>query len=69
MITEYTIFGKTKKVKSEVHYKGKPINSDTWEETLWTERPEDFYALLSPQLKNKKTRVIRREDWVRGYPV
>jgi hypothetical protein len=31
-----------------------------WDEDLWVERPEDWYALMSESLKYKRVRVIDR---------
>ena len=39
-----------------------------WDEDLWVERPEDWYALMSESLKYKRVRVITEEDWKKGIP-
>ena len=62
----YTIFNETKMVEVEVYKNGYKTEDTTWEEELWVERGEDWYALGSSQLKNKRVRVIRREEWLRG---
>lgn len=66
MNTEYTIFGKTATVPLVVYYQGEKIDSDWWEETLWIERGEDWYALGSSGLRNKRVRVIQRDIWIRN---
>lgn len=63
MIIECTIFGKTRLVKAH------PRNmkeDETPDEVLWVERPEDEYALMSPQLKTKKVAIVYRDDWIRA---
>lgn len=59
--TNQTFFGKTRKVFTTIHNAQLP--GDT-EHVLWVERPEDEYALLSPQYKGKKVAVVRREHWL-----
>lgn len=61
LIVKATFFGKTKMVRADPHNMS---TSETPEEILWVERGEDMYALMSPQLKNKKVAVVRREDWI-----
>lgn len=61
----YTIFGKTKEVPIRVHLNGKDIDSDTWDDELWIERGEDWYALMSSDLKHKKVRIIERNIWLK----
>lgn len=61
----YTIFGKTKQVPIKIWYKNKQIDSDTWDTDLWVERNEDWYALMSTELVNKKVRIIERSVWLR----
>lgn len=63
---EYKIFNKTKRCKAELHNMAK---GEVPEAFLWVERGEDYYALMSPQLKGKRVAVIRREDWLRGEDV
>jgi len=66
MNTEYSIFGRTATVPLVVYLQNKKIDSDSWDETLWIERGEDWYALMSSGLKNKKVRVIQRDIWIRN---
>ena len=65
----YTAFGKTKDVPIEVHLNGHVVESSVWDSTLWVERPEDCYAMMSPQLKGKKVRIIRREVWLNSESI
>jgi hypothetical protein len=62
----YTIFNETKSIPVKVWYNN-AIQPDLleWDEELWVERGEDWYALSSPQLKNKRVRIIEREVWIR----
>ena len=62
---EYTIFGKTKHVPIKVWQNNKQIESDNWDIDLWVERGEDWYALMSKDLVNKKVRIIERDIWLR----
>lgn len=61
----YTIFGKTKEVPVKVWQNNKQIDSDTWDTDLWVERSEDWYALMSKEMVNKKVRIIERSVWLR----
>ncbi len=67
MKAPYTAFGQTRLVEVEVYTNddGK-IESTEWDDELWVERGEDWYAMMSPQLRNKRVRIIRRENWLRG---
>jgi len=66
MVAPYTIFGKTKMVEVVVYENDKKIDSDVWDEEYWIERGEDWYGLMSPGLKNKKVRIITREEWLKS---
>jgi hypothetical protein len=61
----YTIFGKTKQVPIKVVQNNETIETDEWDEELWIEIGEDWYALESPQLKGKRVRIIERDTWLR----
>lgn len=58
----YTAFGKTKDVKVTEFHNMK--EGDTPDEMLWVERSEDYYALLSPRLRDKKVVIITRQAWL-----
>lgn len=67
ILQPYTAFGKTKMLPVVIWYNGKIDPTLTeWQETLWVERGEDWYGLSSPQLRGKKVRIIRREDWLQA---
>lgn len=66
MKIKYTMFGKTKLVEVRLHNEDKP---GPHEETLWVERNEDWYALSSPQLRDKKVAIVTREEWLRASEV
>ena len=61
----YTIFGKTKTLPVKVYLNSKLLDKVyEWDEELWVERPEDWYALMSENLKYKRVRVIERSEWL-----
>lgn len=62
-IVNYTAFGQTKNVRAELH--NMTPDQDP-EEYLWIERGEDYYALMSPQLKNKRVAIIHRNEWLKN---
>lgn len=63
----YTAFGKTKIVPVKVYIDGKYVDGkEEWDETLWVERGEDWYAFENKKLKGKRVRVIERNIWVRA---
>lgn len=67
MIIPYTAFGKTRDVEvTEFHNMAEGEQHDT---TLWVERAEDYYALLSPQLKDKKVAIVTRRAWLEAEEV
>ncbi len=43
---------------------GEMLGELSWQEELWVERNEDWYAMHSPQFLNKKVRIITREMWL-----
>ena len=59
---EYTAFGKTKRVLANKH--NMKDDETEYDEVLWVERPEDYYALMSTQLKNKRVVIVKRDDWI-----
>jgi hypothetical protein len=59
------MFGVTKMLPVIVHdQNGELPHETTWDVELWVERGEDWFALASPQLRNKKVRVVTREMWI-----
>lgn len=61
----YEMFGMKKLLPVIVYYGGHQVDpSNGWEETLWIEREEDWYALGSIQLKTKRVRVMTKEEWL-----
>lgn len=62
----YTIFNQTKQVPIKVWYNGRIDDTiDVWDEELWIERGEDWYALGSSGLRNKRVRIIERSVWIK----
>lgn len=66
MKAPYTKFGKIKMVEVVVWLNNKEIDSSEWDEEYWIERGEDWYGLMSSQFKNKKIRVITRDEWLKN---
>jgi len=63
----YTIFNKTKNVPVRVWYNGKiDLTITEWDTDLWIERGEDWYALMSSGLRDKRVRIIERDIWLRS---
>ena len=63
----FTKFGKTRMVPVVVYLNNKQLKEVfEWDEDLWVERPEDWYALMSESLKYKRVRVIDRNEWLKG---
>ena len=61
MKLKYKAFGKTKLVRVSAYNNATP---EDYDEVLWIERGEDYYALMSSQLKHKKVLIVKREDWL-----
>jgi hypothetical protein len=59
----YRAFGKERLVEIELHNMTEREPHDL---TLWVEREEDYYALMSPEYKNKKVAIITRQNWLRA---
>lgn len=65
-IFEVSFFGETKLCRAYIH------NGDSkfdYEEKLLVSRDEDYYCLMSPQLKNKKVLVVNSRDWFSGLSI
>lgn len=58
-------FGQTRQVKARMFLNNKEIEATgKYDEVLWVERSEDWYALQSPQLRQKLVAVVTRDDWL-----
>jgi hypothetical protein len=66
MKAPYTIFGQTKQVEVVVYKNNQKIESTDWDEDYWIEIPEDWYGLMASNFKDKKVRIITREEWLRS---
>jgi len=63
----YTKFGQTKILPVKVYLNSKLLDKVyEWDEELWVERSEDWYALMCDALKYKRVRVIERSEWLKG---
>jgi hypothetical protein len=66
MNAPYTIFGQTHNIPVKVWYRDKIDPTLTeWDETLWIERGEDWYALSCDSLRDKRVRIVERNVWIR----
>jgi len=65
----FTMFGKTKIVPFNIMINGYKADGEDYEETLWVDRDEDMYALLSPKYRDKRVLVVRLQDWMRSKEV
>ena len=62
----YNKFGEDRMVKVVVWLNNEEIESSEWDEEYWIERGEDWYGLMSSQFKDKKVRVITRDEWLKS---
>ena len=63
----YTAFGETRNVPLKVWYQGKiDPNLTEWDEVIWVERGEDWYALSNSSLNDKRVRIVERDEWLRA---
>ena len=70
MNAPYTIFGETRNLPVKVWYKGQyDPNLREWDDTLWIERGEDWYALMSSSLRDKRVRIVERNVWLRSVAI
>lgn len=61
-----TYFGKTVMLPVVVYLNSRRLeHAAEWDEELWVERPEDYYALMSDSLKYKRVRVIERSEFIK----
>lgn len=60
----HTFFSCTLNLPVKVYVNGKhDPDVYEWDDELFIDRHEDWYALSSPQLRNKRVRVVTRDDW------
>lgn len=67
--TPYTFGDDTRLVELVVYQDGKRVELYEWDEDLWIESATDMFALMTPQLQNKRIRIIDRKKWLRGKKV
>lgn len=65
LLTPYTAFGKTKLVPLKVYVNGKPSTQTWFQQSLWIERGEDWYALANKNMQ-VPTLVVERTDWLKA---
>jgi hypothetical protein len=64
-LTPYTAFGKTKLVPINVYVDGKPSEQLWFQQSLWIERGEDWYAFAHKSM-HVPTLVVERTDWLKA---
>lgn len=71
MLAPYEFFGQVRMVPVRVwrDLAEVPDPEVGWDDELWVERGEDWYALMSDQLCPRRVRVVTREDWLKSRPV
>lgn len=62
----HTEFGQTRNAPVLVYLNGYPVGPGRWDETLWAERAEDWYALTASALAGKLVRVVDAAQWRRS---
>lgn len=62
----YNKFGEDRMVKVVVWLNNEEIESSEWDEEYWIERGEDWYGLMSSHFKDKKVRIITRDEWLKS---
>lgn len=65
----YTVDEETRLVELVVYQYGKRVESYEWDDDLWIESATDMFSLASPQLKDKRVRIIDRKKWLKGKKV
>lgn len=65
--TPYTKFGETRLVPWRVYRADdQSRDHDAYDETLWVETSEDYYALLSLEWRHKRVLLVKRRDWLKA---
>lgn len=63
-----TMFGKTRMCLGYIIHNtdssSPPQVDDEYDKMLWIERGEDWYALMSRSMRDKRVLIIQREDWL-----
>lgn len=61
-------FGKVRDVPVVTYTDGKLDEpaKDSWHDTWWIERPEEWYGLMSRDAKGKTIRIVERDAWLRA---
>ena len=66
----YSAFGKVKNIPVVLFKNNQIVQKNVqWDETLWIERDEDYYALMSDTYKNKIVRIVTRESWFQSEEI
>lgn len=64
----FTIFGQTLMIPHRTWTNNKEDipAKDKWDATLWIERGEDWYALMSYAHQKKTVLICERQDWLKA---
>lgn len=62
-LAPHTEFGKTRMVPLVVYLDGAKVDADSWDDVLWVERGEDWYALDASCWRGKKIRAVSAVKW------
>jgi hypothetical protein len=68
-IEPFTAFNQTRLVPVEVYVNGELVDGSDYQETLWMERGEDWYAFMNDKYRDKRVRVVKREAWLKATPL
>ena len=62
----YRLHNENRLVPVKVMINGEYTEDNEWDETLWIERGEDWYALANSFYENKRIRIVDRELFLRS---
>jgi len=65
MTAQFSLFGETKEIPIIVYVNGKSTDLTEWDITLWVEKAEDYYSLSASEHKDKRVRIVTRENWIK----
>jgi hypothetical protein len=59
----YRHLGELRNTPYVVYLNNRRIDSEDWDETLFMETSDDLYVLGSQSYKDKRVRLVRKDDW------
>jgi len=65
-LAPFTEFGETRLIPITLYVNARPVpyTGQAWDNTLWVERGEDWYAFSNQQYRDRVIRVVTRELWL-----